>query len=371
MIELKTEFFPQAITMSLRNTDYLLMLFLLAPLAFPLSLFADNHYMFPSDVVDEAEQTNVELEGSNRYATQREWSYPEETSTDARGKVISGKTSLYYSKDYRSIGGQSSPHQVEPNYGSSRYPEPDQYKYDNFNAKTPPANPLPANPSAYNNSRLHSPDGQGDSQYNAPDIHQYPYESDYKYPRRRNFQQVMPVDPMAFPQPEYVQENYNGNYDGNIETRDSNQPYPNLLFPGDIDADKQFMNPKYRALTERYRYGRQAQQLTAPGQVRYVPVPVYGVPGTLPGTVPGVVTPGNMVPGYSHLTPNYSGYNNYFGTPFMPVNPFNSYMYPGNPFGSLYNNYGNNSFSNMPFTNPNYMMPGLSMPGMFSPSKSK
>jgi len=337
MIELILQFLQQTIIINLRKIEHLFKLLLLAPIVIPISLFADSHYLFPSDIVDQAERTHNEAERSERFETQREWSYPDQSETNARGKIVPGKA-------------------------PSHYPQSEHYKYDDFNADSSSSLSYPP---AENTGRSFPAAGHKDLHYDARNTQQYPYQDSAKYQDRKNLQSLKPTDSRTYSQHKYAQENYADSY----ENRNSTESYPNLLFPGDVQADRQFIHPKYRTLP--YQSRNQSQGSIRPqGQIRYIPVPVYGVPGTLPGTVPGVVTPGNMVPGYSHLNPNYSGFNNYYGAPpFMPVNPFNNFLYPGNPFGSMYNNYGNNSFNNMPFRNPNFLAPGLYMPNTYPTSR--
>jgi hypothetical protein len=83
------------------------------------------------------------------------------------------------------------------------------------------------------------------------------------------------------------------------------------------DYERRYQNWETRGLSQHYNYpapGYGSESHTpgryAPDRYQYpvqaIPVPVFTLPGTLPGTVPGVVTPSNMVPGFSHLSPDYS-----------------------------------------------------------------
>lgn len=346
----------QQTTRYLHKNVYLLTLTLTVPLLASGPLLAESHFMFPSDVVDKAERMHLEREGSNRYETQREWSYPGDSERKQLNSPSPGQSSSYYPEHHISIDGQrvQQPARTrsESGYGISSYPESEHYKYDDFNA-----NASTSYPAADNRGVSSSLNSTVDYQYDAQRLQRSQTQIHEQSFKGKKHKAQAPVNATSYPRPEYAQDKY----DDRFKHQNTHSSYPNLLFPSDIEVEKQFMHPKYRGF-KNPQQGHRSPQANVPNQIRYVPVPVYGVPGTLPGTVPGVVTPGNMVPGYSHLSPNYySGYNNFMGSPFMPMNPYNNFSYPGSPLGSFYNTYGNN----MPFTYPNYMVPGLSVPGLF------
>ena len=42
-----------------------------------LPSYADNNYLFPSDIIDQSEMHQYDIGQSNRYANQRQWVYPQ------------------------------------------------------------------------------------------------------------------------------------------------------------------------------------------------------------------------------------------------------------------------------------------------------
>ena len=184
-------------------------------------------------------------------------------------------------------------------------------------------------------------------------------------------------------------------------------PYPNLLYPTDMESrrhtinknsnrpDSYSFNSSYpsRGYDRTREFDRYVEENNQQVEIRYIPVPVYRVPGTLPGTVPGVITPANMVPGYSHLSPNYqrgdtfsdiqrqplsyssrlnrrsSTKNNirsFMGTGYNPLSGMGVFPGGSNPFDSFYKSYETPSQSLTPFISPTTSIPGFSLPNLFS-----
>jgi hypothetical protein len=152
-----------------------------------------------------------------------------------------------------------------------------------------------------------------------------------------------------------------------------------ILYPSDLEPKKKPKPIKYKSYQKEYdqwpydsEYPGERQQDIAHQEVkekiRYIPVPVYNIPGVLPGTVPGLVTPPNMVPGYSHLSP-YSSRNiasDKLSGNYNPFTGFGGYPLMGYPMNNLYQNYGSDNLSLFPFGASDLLMPGFSLPEMFT-----
>ncbi len=332
------------------KNNILLMIIFVAPLLlillFTMPVYAQSSYLFPSDIIDQAEQSQYDVGRVNRYASQRKWIYPEDTQTEW------------------------------------------------------PYAPEQANPLIQFSREFH-----------------YPGENYVKQPGGHNFQREIKKD--FVPQAEYMYQ------------RKYIQSNPGLLYPSDMEVNRRSINKNSyspnsfssnisrpgsfpaNSFPTKKDYDRQAGQARQNTRIQYVPVPVYSVPGTLPGTVPGVVTPGKMVPGYSHLSPDYNygglssgfprsgfprsgfpgsglprsglfsglqdqrlfnwrGLNNSGISPFLgpQYNPMTGLgIFPGgsNLSDTFYKSYDDHSQNTSPFASPDTMVPGFSMPDMYAP----
>lgn len=382
----------------------LLMIILLVPLLLAMPVYAENSYLFPSDIIDQSEQSEYDVGRASRYAAQRKWAYPE-TSQTSEKKVFYPDFSEYSTIDsqpvaaqhqarpYQSQSYQSQDKHKQPRYnnmdsGSKLFDDSEYYKYSNFKANSPhtsqaelPYIPEEAPPLVQFSRELRYPGGNYVNQ-----------------PGGRNIEREMKKD--FVPQTEY------------IDQRKYVQSYPNLLYPSDMEINRRSVNINSHSPNSfssssfpansfpvKNDYGRERDPTRPDTRIQYVPVPVYNVPGTLPGTIPGVVTPGKMVPGYSHLSPdyNYSGLNSVFRGSGFPgsgllyglqdqrlfnnrsfnnsgLSPFLGLQYnpltgqgifsgESKPFDTFYNH----SQSISPFASQNSMVPGFSVPNIFSP----
>ncbi len=313
---------------------------LFALLAMCLLPAVANNYVYPSDIAEQSEQYQYRTEREDRYAGQREWAYPK-AFKESDSESYYSNTEQYLSND--------------------NYPAPERQQFQN---KT---------------NRYYSGDRQVQYLQNQPDYYDtdkqdlFGHSEHYKY---SNFGSNSPGlnKSEAYRYPEQEKSGYNyisqsdaqgNNYPAlsrparHIRQKRYNRPYPQLLYPSDMEAKTRFAkrNKYSRDYEPSYRDDR---------KIQYVPVPVYSVPGTLPGTVPGVVTPGSMVPGYSHLSPNKNNLNPFLGLQYNPMSAPGLFPEGGNPFDSFYKTYGNHSKNMSPFASPESMFPGLSIPNLFS-----
>ncbi len=346
--------------------------FAVSLLAVTLPVSAETNYLFPSDIIDQTEQTQYETGRTDRYATQRNWAYPEVSKSS--GKKPS------YSEHYTGHDAQSAfedknrPRHHPEDARMKWFEDSAHYKYDNFK----PAQTNKQYQQPYRNKQTYN----SAQSYPGEQLPENAYYSDRKNNRQfeaRNYRSVRQNAPLNYTQ-------NSSNNRGNEQDRYS-RPYPNLLYPSDMEAPKNSDRRKAYSMnsfsSNGYNRGSSPMRRAQNMQIQYVPVPVYSVPGTLPGTVPGVVTPGNMVPGYSHLSPVYNyalpgtsmlnrnrlnnnAFGNLMGTPYSPMTGMG--VLPGvtNPFDSFYKIYDNDSRHNRSFTTPETMVPGFSMPDMFS-----
>ena len=299
----------------------------------PMTTLADSPNLFPSDIIDQEEQKELVQKRSERFYSQRQWSFPEKTKNPPQYPP---------NQQYITIDGKPVQNGKTADYGNKKYPASDYYKGYQNNMSDQPVydarqNVYYPNPGGTANGAIQNPAGQNPSVVET-------YGQPLHYPSQ--------VDTAG----------------GSADVGGAHYIPPahgNLLFPSDVESRNKPKNKRFEPfagdIEQRHQSGRNREE------VRYVPVPVYNVPGTLPGTVPGMVTPSHMVPGYSHLNP----YNSHYGMNSLPfVNPWNSYYSPfssfgvpgGNPFTSFYNS----NYNYFPFSGPGYLMPGLSMPDMFS-----
>ncbi len=342
---------------------FLLVLFIFLTLLI-LPAVAANNYLFPSDVMAQAERYPYENERGGRYTEQRQWIYPETLKEPgsnpyyskpdqyipadhkpvSKGQAFQNQNYRYYSEDrqkqylqeqylqkqYLQKQPEYSAYKSEP-FGQSEY-----YKYSNLKSNNSQTYRYPENNNAANSSASFKDKPYS---YEPNSYKSYNYNSD-----ESTQQNVYPA--LSRPARQIRQKRYN-------------RSYPELLYPSDMEAGQRFTNNNKYVRNSDYAYSDDRQ-------IQYVPVPVYTVPGTLPGTVPGVVTPGNMVPGYSHLSPQKNNSNPFLGQQFNPLTGMGLFPGGSNPFDSFYKTYGSHSKNISPFASPESMFPGLSIPNMFS-----
>lgn len=397
--------------MSLKHNALLIYVFVVISL-FATPVYAENNYLFPSDIIDQSEQAQYDVGRQKRYENRRQWVYPQDSqasgqkpfypdsnsyaASDSQRAFEQNQSQAYQNKNYQARQEQLQLDNIAP--GSDLFRESEHYKYSNFKTDDSQASPPVER---YNNEQAR-PAGDFSKGF------RYPVETNANQFSKRIRQQQMKTDPSAIA--------------GNIKHREKAGLYPNLLYPSDMEANRRLSNKNaYRSnsfsqntfSTNPYGsytdYDKQLGQKRQNIKIQYVPVPVYAVPGTLPGTVPGVVTPGTMVPGYSHLTPgtnygglnpglstyglypgshsglyrglhsglqqpglpnrrnfNRSGINPFMGSPYNPLTGLGGFPGGSNPFDTFYKAYDNHSQNVMPYTTPDTMVPGFSMPDMFS-----
>lgn len=306
-------------------------------------LYAETDHLFPSDIIDQAEQATYDTKRADRYENQRVWTYPEKPYSGRSGQSESMQSN--YPGDY-AIDKQPLSYQTQPNYESNRSVESERYRNSANNPnRFWDSKPLDTIPERYPSS-FHR--GSQSAQFPKTTGRQnYPGEEYINRFGKGMSEQVMKMEPMNNSM------NSGGEY---------GQKYPNLLYPSDLKPESSSSGLKNE--TMRFQAQEPFEQARSKDQIRYVPVPVYGAPRTLPGTIPGVITPGSMVPGYSHLSPNYNygGLNNVLGSPYYPPMGFSPFSGMGNPFGNVYNNSWNNPQHGWPLTTPHFMGPGFNTP---------
>lgn len=331
----------------------LLVLFLLLLMAMPI--YAGNHYLFPSDIIDQSEQVQYDVERENRYKNQRNWQYPNELRTFEKN-IYQPEPDQYITSDGQSLYQIEHAKQYQNRNKTSWYKQSGHYKYDDFNANIPP------------NAQMRQPVYYPMNDFNREA--KYPKEN---YPKQFSNEQSRNIRPPAI-----------ANKVQQAEQRQFTRSFRKPVYASDFDADGYITNkrsanmnpyniPSYNS-TANYDWKNDngKQQV----RVQYVPVPVYNVPpGTLPGTIPGIVTPGNMVPGYSHLSPNYDhankkgkndkGIYDVMGSQYNPFSGLNIFPGGSNPFDSFYKSYSNNPQKGWPFLSPDAMTPFFSQPDAF------
>jgi hypothetical protein len=345
---------------------------------------AANNFLFPSDIVDQAEQFQHEAARNLRYMTQRQVSYPQIPQSSGKKPVYIGEGRAYGRSQPRPRFQQREPdfrHADMANnwFDNSEQHKPKQYKYDDFQQK---------------------PSQNVSARYNYPKQYSYPpsqsqRQSYYPMNMSNNLPRYLPNNKFGQKAVQTYQNNFAPPMMDMMVPRQAFDSYSNILYPSDLES-KRYTRGNQGLQSQRFNSQNRYVEYNSQGDnIKYVPVPVYGVPGTLPGTVPGVVTPGNMVPGYSHLSPGYQ-YNNLAATglgrnngllnrnshkrlnPFLgSYSPFSTLGsgldngmggFPGlsNPFDSFYKSYGHDANNTKPFGSPESMVPGFSMPDMFS-----
>ncbi|MCU7940511.1 MAG: hypothetical protein KZQ64_04815 [gamma proteobacterium symbiont of Bathyaustriella thionipta] len=309
------------------------------------SVSAGTKYLFPSDVIDQSEQAQYDIERVERYESQRNWYYPQEQSRVEKN--------IFYPESK----------QFQIRKKSSWYEQSDHYKYDDFNLNTLPG------------GQIHQPE----QYYPTNDFNRETQYQKDNYPKQYSVEQPRNIRPPAATnkmQQRYIPESfrkpvYASDFDANGYI--TNKPSVNMN-PYTVPS---YDSPLYKneAYNSRPNYDWTNDNGKQQVQIQYVPVPVYKVPGTLPGTVPGIVTPGNMVPGYSHLSPNYEhskkksnnskGMYDVMGSPYNPFSGFGIFPGDSNPFNGLYKSYNNSSENGFPFLSPDTMIPAFSKPEAF------
>jgi hypothetical protein len=239
---------------------------LLFVLLFSMSLQAETRYLFPSDIIDQAEQAIYNANRTDRYIAQRKWVYPKDIRTDG-WPVDKIPTPINTNVQY---DGQRYPNllyvsDIEPDNHSNRWKNKAiQYSFQNQGRQ------------GYPNLRY------------ASDI-----EPDNRSTRRKN---------------KAIQYSFQNQ---------GRQGYPNLRYVSDIEP----VNRSARLKSKAMQYSLQKTK----EQSRSIPAPLFppyqrNAPRMLPGIFPGIIVP----PGYSHFGPNYNygGLNNMF---YNQYNPFTRY----------------------------------------------
>jgi len=307
-----------------------------------MPLHAEKNYIFPAEVIGQAQYPNESAENYNilpkRHFSEHSPRFEQGVSYPQANQYLTNDEQRRYKREY-------------------------------------PEKKLPQQ--LYNKSKLNR-------QYES-DLHQFDsYKTDVYFDAR-------PVRPAPAAQPYPVNRfNYEAAYpersypEGNYSVQSDYEPYRNSRLPAfenkryqlkQIDYSKSSQKPVYASDIEPDKpsvninsYQRFSRDSTSYPQwhndpyqiqIQYVPVPVYNAPRTLPGTVPGVVVPGNMVPGYSHLTPDLSNSSGItkgaFSFPGALYNPFSGYdVFSGGPkmFDSLYNREYSEPPAKWPSTSP-------------------
>ena len=337
--------------LSINNRLFILLLFtFLFVLSMPLH--AGNQYLFPGDIFVQPEQTQYDAGRIKPYKNQSHWRYPQESDTLEKN--------TFYSEynQYEAMDGQSLYEDQQFRQELFNRKQSDHYKYDDFNSTIPQRSytdqPVQSYPANNFDQEMHFP---GDNYLRQPENIQY-----------RNIKSPVSVNKIpqrhvieTFRKPVYVT-------DIKLDKYLTNK-YPVNMNPNEFPANNYFPtgsnNPLYGSKVNpgrRNDYGRQQVK------IQYVPVPVYTVPGTLPGTVPGMVTPGNMVPGYSHLNPNYNFNKNdrhmdeldsFMDSQYNPFSGLSVFPGTSNPFNSIYKSYGHSSQKGWPFLSPETIGSGI------------
>lgn len=293
-----------------------------------LPAYAEKNYFFPAEVI---EQVQYPTESSGNYKALPEQRFPEPSSRFQRN-VSYPQEQQYpinyqqnqYARDYSET---KAPHQL---YSRNKFRGPDKsdlYQFDNYKTDVysnvrpaPSAQPYPLN--NFNYGTAYPEENYPEASYSE---RSHSVRSDYESYRSRRL-------------PALENKRYQ------LKQIDYSNSSQKPLYASDIKPDKPPVNKNsYQKFSPDSKSYPQRHNDTHQVQIQYVPVPVYNAPRTLPGTVPGVVVPGNMVPGYSHLTPNLSnnsvirkGMGSLPGTHY---NPFSGYsVFSGGPhlFDSLY-----------------------------------
>ena len=379
------------------NKKKLQLSLIMSGLLLPATLFAQSSYMFPSDITDPSEQTKVDAERSQRYESERKWVYPDEENI-SRQRQYSESQNSYENFD-----------------NGSEYPRSEHYKYDDFsNRNSSEADYRDAQDRhtyterQFQPSQSHFDNSQSRYQSEPPFQSESRYQSEQRYQSERSHQpnrshqrgsnsHQRGSNSRQRDNNSYQRDNNSYQQDNNDRQFDNRYQSDNSYFPQTSGAiyvsdlikkpegqAKRFFPEKgdigqYRARAKQpfnrtiNKFEKATDQVQS--QIRYIPVPVYTYalpPGTLPGTVPGIVTPPNMVPGYSHLSPSYGSYNS---------SPYSLYSLPGtggvpvvNPYATMLPDYGGNYyglsngsvFPYNPANTPVNSLPGFSnMPGIF------
>ncbi len=342
---------------------------IMSGLFLPVTLFAQSSYMFPSDITDPSEKTKVDAERVQRYESERKWIYPDEKNI-SRQRQNSEPQNSY-----------------ENSSNGSEYPRSEHYKYDDFSNR----NSSKADYRDVQDRHTYT-DRQSQSSESHYDNSQSRYQSESRYQPEQRYQSERSLQPDRSHQRNnnsYQQDNNNRQFDNLYQSDNSYFPqtsgaiYVSDLIKKPEGQAKRFFPEKddigqYRARAKQpfnnsiNKFEKATDQVQS--QIRYIPVPVYTYalpPGTLPGTVPGIITPPNMVLGYSHFSPSYGSYNS---------SPYSLYSLPGtggvpvvNPYATMFPDYGGNYglgngsvFPYNPANTPVNSLPGFSnMLGIF------
>jgi len=372
---------------------------------FSMPAYAQNNYLFPSDIIDQGEQFQYDLGRDNRYESQRQWVYPNSSEFSERREIYPDANQVTSSnrafKESQSYSNQGYSNQ---SFQNKSYPDQSfqsqsfkNHSYQNQDRQFKPSNLMLDN-SWPSESRMnqgvvengYNEVGRNTFDTNTSITNRYP-QNNVRGPQYPGQSPINRYDSIRSQNP-YTSSNYAQRperqneyvYPGDLNNGRSSQLNYNGSNPFSFDSFGTFDEP------EQYQQKHNNENV----QIRYIPVPVYTVPGTLPGTVPGVVTPGNMVPGYSHLSPsknrtglnsnsfdqnqypdlkrhkksknNQNAFSPFTGLQYNPLSSMSSFSGNSNPFDSFYKIYDSQSTNTKPFSAPDFLIPGLSMPSMFS-----
>jgi hypothetical protein len=286
-------------------------------------LFAEEHYIFPSDIVDQSEQAQFDQQLAQRYIKERQWRYPQ--YVQEVNKDYNNNTNKY-SVDYQ-------------------------------------RNKLSINSSSLNQTQRYS----------------------YVMPKNKAYLE----DKAAYynPSPYRTKQTYTTPSNVLIKQKwqrksDRYQDHSRILYPSDLINS--YNNRRGKFYAEQGSYSNSLQkpplmeyqkQRKNVNPIRYVAVPMYGVPRTLPGTVPGIITPRNMVPGYSHLSPNYNSsdtlnayHNGGINFPSIQNNSFpalGAFSQGSKLFNSAYEQYNHHADVDYRLPLSENIRPNLLIPSMF------
>ncbi len=286
-------------------------------------LFAEEHYMFPSDIVDQSEQAQFDQQLAQRYIKERQWRYPQYVQE--------------VNKDYNS--------------NANRYP----VDY--------PRNKLGISSSSLKQTQKYSyitPKNKTSSEDKATYYNPLSYRTKKMY---------------TVPSNVSIKQKWQ-------RKSDRYQEHSPILYPSDLVNTYDNRRGKFYAEQGSYSNSLQKpplmeyqKQRKSVKPIHYVAIPMYGVPRTLPGTVPGVITPRNMVPGYSHLSPNYNSpdrlntyHNGIINFPGIQHNlspTLDAFSQGSKLFNSAYEQYNHHSDVDYQFPLSESMQPNLLMPSMF------
>lgn len=252
-----TQFIQLVFEYKFPKDNYVTKLLLLILLLCTTPLYAETNYLYASDINDNTRQGIYNAKRANYYTIQRNEAYPNNIMTDVQLK----NQKYFYPerKNYNTIDRQ----------------------VDEISAHVP-----------YNSLNRIPPD------------YQYPVKDYVDRLGNHVFKQSIGIDRIIMPTK--MDEQYK-------------QMHPNLLYVSDLIPSRHSI--KQKSKTMRYEFQNQPGYPNTRDPIRYIPAPIYSVPGMLPGNIPGIMTQRNLIPGYNHFRPNYNygDLNNIPGTPYHSI----------------------------------------------------